>query len=69
MAIGKQNEQPLAGGGRTRIFRRGEVVFRETGSWAASVHALLRHLEKMGFHAAPRVVGSGFDAQGRETLS
>jgi Ser/Thr protein kinase RdoA (MazF antagonist) len=70
MATGKQDEEmPLAGGGRTRIFRRGDVVFRETGPWAASVHALLRHLEKMGFDAAPRVVGSGFDAQGRETLS
>ena len=71
MAIGKQNEKetPLAGGGRTAVSRQGEVVFRETGPWAASVHDLLRHLENIGFDAAPRVVGSGFDAQGRETLS
>jgi hypothetical protein len=33
------------------------------------VHALLRHLEAVGFAGAPRVVGSGFDAEGRETLS
>jgi hypothetical protein len=30
---------------------------------------LLRHLEREGFRGAPRVVGTGFDAEGRETLS
>jgi Phosphotransferase enzyme family len=33
------------------------------------VHALLRHLEDVGFPGSPRVVGGGFDPQGRETLS
>jgi hypothetical protein len=33
------------------------------------VHTLLRHLEDVGFAGAPRVVGSGIDAQGRETLT
>jgi hypothetical protein len=33
------------------------------------VHALLRHLEEVGFEAAPRVVGSGFEPDGRETLT
>jgi hypothetical protein len=33
------------------------------------VHSLLRHLEAVGFAGAPRVVGTGFDPQGRETLS
>jgi aminoglycoside phosphotransferase (APT) family kinase protein len=32
------------------------------------VHSLLRHLEAVGFAGAPRVVDSGFDAAGRETL-
>jgi Ser/Thr protein kinase RdoA (MazF antagonist) len=62
-------EIPLAGGGRTRVWRRADVVHRETGPWAGAVHALLRHLEAEGFDAAPRVVGSGFDERGRETLS
>ncbi len=30
---------------------------------------LLQHLEACGYDAAPRVVGSGFDDQGRETVS
>lgn len=62
-------EQPLAGGGRTAVARRGSVVVRETGPWASSVHALLRHLQQVGFEGAPRVVGSGFDEQGRELLT
>ncbi|HZU91232.1 MAG TPA: phosphotransferase [Stellaceae bacterium] len=59
----------MIGGGRTAVTRQGHVVFRETGAWTASVHALLRHLERVGFAASPRVVGSGFDARGRETLT
>ncbi len=56
-------------GGRTAVFRRGDTVHRETGPWAPAVHSLLRHLERVGYARAPRVVGSGFDAQGRETLT
>lgn len=33
------------------------------------MHAFLRHLEAEGFHAAPRVVGSGFDDAGNEVLT
>jgi hypothetical protein len=62
-------EIPLTGGGRTAVSRIGDVVHRQTGPWAPSVHALLRHLDAEGFAGAPRVIGSGFDAQGRETLS
>jgi hypothetical protein len=62
-------EIPLAGGGRTAVSRIGDTVHRQTGPWASSVHALLRHLEAEGFTGAPRVIGSGFDTQGRETLS
>ena len=61
--------QVLAGGGRNSVTRIGDVVHRQTGPWAQSVHALLRHLEAKGFAGAPRVIGSGFDAQGRETIS
>ena len=62
-------EIPLTGGGRTSVARIGDVVHRQTGPWAKTVHALLRHLEAEGFAGAPRVIGSGFDDQGRETLS
>lgn len=62
-------ETALSGGGRTAVHRRGQIVVRETGPWAATVHALLRHLEDMGFAGSPRVVGSGFDESGRETLT
>ena len=51
------------------IFRKGDVIVKETGEWAPAVHALLSHLENEGFPASPRVIGSGFDDQGRETLS
>ncbi|MDK1373528.1 MULTISPECIES: phosphotransferase [unclassified Sinorhizobium] len=60
---------PLTGGERTAVSRRGEVVIRETGPWACSVHSLLRHLEDAGFAGAPRVVGDGFDEKGREVLT
>lgn len=56
-------------GGRTKVWRKGQVVLRETGSWASTVHALLNHLEQVEFAGAPRVVGSGFDDQGRELLT
>lgn len=62
-------EVPLSGGGRTAVARSGDVVHRETGPWARSVHALLRHFESVGFAGAPQIVGTGFDAQGRETLT
>jgi aminoglycoside phosphotransferase (APT) family kinase protein len=62
-------ETPLAGGDRVAVFRRGYVVAREAGPWAPTVHALLRHLEDLGFEGAPRVVGSGFDEKGREILT
>jgi aminoglycoside phosphotransferase (APT) family kinase protein len=67
--MGEAESSPLAGGGRTRVVRRGGVVHRETGPWARSVHALLRHLQEVGFAGAPRVVGGGFDGEGREILT
>jgi hypothetical protein len=54
---------------RSVVYRKGDVVLRETGPWAKSVHAFLRHLESVGFDGAPKIVGSGFADDGRETLS
>jgi hypothetical protein len=44
-------------------------VVRDSRPWTPIVHALLRHLETVGFDHAPHVVGSGFDPVGRETLT
>jgi hypothetical protein len=63
--------EPLAGsnGQPTATIRHGDRVLRPAGPWTPAVHALLRHLERVGFRAAPRVVGDGHDDQGREILS
>jgi hypothetical protein len=60
---------PLPGGGRSVVHRRGNAVIRQAGPWTPAVHALLRHLEDVGFAAAPRVIGSGLDHAGREVLT
>ena len=44
-------------------------MIRNAGPWMSAVGALLRHLEDDGFAAAPRVVGSGLDRDGREVLT
>ena len=59
----------LEGGGRNVVHRRGETVIRDSGPWTPAVHALLRHLEDVGFTAAPRLVGPGLDRDGREVLT
>jgi len=64
-----EEEVVLAGGGRSLVTRRGDVVFRQGAPWSKTVLALLRQLEAEGFVEAPRVVGTGFDAAGREMLS
>jgi hypothetical protein len=40
------------------IVRIGETVRRPPGYWTSAVHGLLRHLESIGFEAAPRVASS-----------
>src|SRR5687768_10848530 len=51
------------------VFRKGDVVYRNAGHWTPAVHALLRYLEAVGFEGAPRLVGTGLDAEGREMLT
>ncbi len=60
-------EQSLEGGQLTRVVRIGNTVHRSTGPWTPAVHALLGHLERVGFRAAPRVLC--FDEEAREVLS
>ena len=66
-----EDSEPVAltGGGRSAVYRQGDVVIRDAGPWTPAVHALLRHLEEAGFAGAPRLVGTGLDAGGRETLT
>jgi hypothetical protein len=50
------------------VYRDGDVVHKSAHPWTPTVHALLEHLERRSF-PAPRVLGSGFDSAGRETIS
>lgn len=63
--------EPLPGsnGQPTATVRHGDTILRPAGPWTPAVHALLRHLEEVGFPASPRVVGDGYDGQGREVLT
>lgn len=51
------------------VQRVGSHLLRRAWPWTATTHALLRHLEDVGFDACPRVVGDGFDDAGREVLT
>jgi phosphotransferase family enzyme len=50
-----------------RVIRVGDTVRRPVHPWSSSVHELLRHLERVGFPYAPRLLG--IDRNGREVLS
>jgi hypothetical protein len=60
-------EERLPGGRTSGAVRIGDTVHRPVQPWTAAVHAVLRHLEAVGFDGAPRVLG--FDEQGREVLT
>jgi hypothetical protein len=62
-----REEERLGGGTLTAVVRVGDTVRRPTGPWSPAVHALLRHLEGVGFPGAPRFLG--IDDRGREVLS
>jgi hypothetical protein len=61
------SEQRLDGGRTLGAVRVGDTVRRPVQPWTATVHALLRHLEAVGFGGAPQALG--FDEKGREILS
>jgi len=61
-------EIPLDGGNMSSgVVRVGDTVRRPAGSWTPAVHALLAHLHAVGFHGAPRPLGT--DEHGREVLT
>lgn len=61
-----QQEEKLTGGNVNEVVRVGDTV-RRSNRPHRYVHELLLHLEKEGFHQAPRYLG--IDAAGREILS
>lgn len=61
-------EIALVGGTVTEgVVRKGDTVRRPLGRHSPLVHALLRHLESVGFEGAPRFLG--IDSAGREVLT
>jgi len=60
-------EYRMSGGRNDGAVRVGQSVRRRAGTQTPAVHALLRHLEAVGFAGAPRVLG--IDTQGREVLT
>jgi hypothetical protein len=66
---GDDVEVPLPGGlaNRGRVVRVGDTVRRPQRRTSPATHALLRHLEAVGFDGAPRFLG--VDGQGREVLT
>ena len=63
---GMENEEMLSV--EKSVSRSGRVVLRPGRPWTAGVHRLLRHLERSAFGMAPRVIGTGFDADGRDMV-
>jgi hypothetical protein len=62
-------EMPLRGGltNAGLVTRVGDTVRRPQSATSPATHALLEHLERVGFDAAPRLLG--IDERGREVLS
>ena len=60
-------EERLSGGSSTGAVRVGDTVRKPSGPWTPAVHALLTHLEAVGFDRAPRSLG--VDDRGRHITS
>jgi Phosphotransferase enzyme family len=65
----RTSEVELAGGTSNNglVVRVGNTVRRPQTAASPAIHALLRHLERVGFDGAPRLLGT--DDEGREVLS
>jgi hypothetical protein len=61
------DEEILQDSAHRRVIRLGDTVRRPTQPWTPAVHALLQHLEEVGFPYSPRVLG--IDKEGREILT
>lgn len=63
----RSNEELLAGGNVSKVFRSGNTVRRELKSNSKKIHALLKHLDNKGYDYSPKYLG--IDEKGREVLS
>ena len=63
-----ENEESLAGGWATTVTRVGNTIYRSPKPQSRTVISFLSFLQSAGFAAAPRPVGTGFAADGREML-
>jgi hypothetical protein len=61
------DRETLRGGLNDDATRVGASVLRPAGEWSPAVHQLLKHLEKVGFAGAPRVLD--VDPNGNEVLT
>jgi hypothetical protein len=61
------DREVLRGGLNDGATRVGPTVLRPTGEWSPAVHQLLKHLEKVSFDGAPRVLD--IDHDGNEVLT
>jgi len=68
VTVQRAGEIPFAGGtaNRGKIVRSGDTVRRPLRPTSSATHALLRHLEEVGFDGAPAFLG--IDEAGREVL-
>jgi hypothetical protein len=60
-------ETPLTGGTLNPVVRIGDTVRRPVGPWTPTIHSLLAHIHRRGFHSAPEAIG--VDDEGREILT
>lgn len=63
----RSNEELLAGGNVSEVYRSGNTVRRELKPNSIKIHALLKHLDNKGYDYAPKYLG--IDEKGREILS
>lgn len=64
---GHNSEEKLAGGNVSDVYRLGKTVRRELKPESPKIHQLLNHLEKKGYHYAPKFLG--IDDKDREILT
>lgn len=67
IATSGQSEEEALDGNMTPVVRIGSTVRRSRPEWWRGTHALLRHLEAVGFPGAPRLLG--VDERDREILT
>lgn len=51
-----RNDEPLAGGFRSQVTRKGDTIRRAAGPWSPSVHRFLAHLRKQGCRLVPEPI-------------